>query len=250
MRLIFCGQVPKDVEYPESIEDAFNIDARRSVVAISDGASESFDSKTWANLLTAGFCHSPEIHAASIKQLVQNYELAHDLSSLTWSKIAAYERGSYATLLGVEYSSAHSAVDIFAIGDSVAALIQSDSLLDTFPYRTALEFQQRPTLLSTRLSSNSFLDEHSFYSMHSITWELPDENESFLILMTDALAEWAIRLNSEGSPRWRALLEIDSVSRLQTLVLTEREAGRMRTDDVTLVSLGFTPKRTYDLPIS
>jgi hypothetical protein len=239
MWLKFSGQVPKDVEYPQSNEDAFVVDQQRAVAAVSDGASESFDSKTWANLLSTAFCRCPAVHAEWAEQLAQDYELVHEPSSLSWSKRAAFDRGSFATLLGVEYSAIHSSLDVLAIGDSIAALIQNDKLIETFPYRTALEFQQRPQLLCTQRSNNAFLHDSNFYSMHSMTWKIPTELASFVLLMTDALAEWAIRGQDEGLATWRTLLDIDSEESLQALVSTEREARRMRIDDVTLVCLGF-----------
>lgn len=237
MRIIFCGQVPKDVLYPESNEDYFEIDLITGRVAISDGASESFDSKTWAHLLVSEFVRNPAINVEWLENVVLEYSKQYDLAALSWSKQASFDRGSFATLVGLEYFQEKNTLDIITIGDSMCAFIEESILTKTFPYSSFEEFQQRPELLCTKRENNEFVKDNTFYTKHVTSLTVYPERETHLLLMTDALAEWALRQEAEGVPKWGELLNIRSQEDLQELVLIEREEKRMRIDDVTLVVL-------------
>jgi hypothetical protein len=239
MQVIFSGQIPKDFNFPESTEDAFEIDVTSSRIALSDGASESFDSKTWAKLLVRSFVQNPEVNIDWLAEAVGNYNERHDPASLSWSKQAAFERGSYATLIGIECFRNHCSIDIIGIGDSLAVLLSGNDFLDSFPYKTANEFKQRPTLFCTNTHNNNFVDESDFYSLHSKTWSVGSIPSVFLLCMTDALAEWALMMAEVGKPQWRELMAIRQESELQVLVESEREKKLMRTDDVTLITVSF-----------
>src|SRR3990167_3467482 len=107
LRLVFSATVPKDAAYPESNEDAFRYSEVDRRYAISDGASESFDAKTWATLLTERYLCEPGVSSAWAQEAVSEYKGKIDFDQLSWSKQAAYERGSFATLLGIEYDMEH-----------------------------------------------------------------------------------------------------------------------------------------------
>ena len=239
MRVIFSGQVPKDFNFPESTEDAFEIDETSSRIALSDGASESFDSKTWAKLLVKSFVQNPEVNIDWLTETVSSYEEKHDPATLSWSKQAAFERGSFATLIGIECFPNHSSIDIIGIGDSLAVLLSSNDFLDSFPYKTANEFKQRPTLFCTNFQNNNFVGDSDFYSTRCKTWSIDSIPSVFLLCMTDALAEWALMMAEEGKPQWEKLMAIRQESELQLLVESEREKKLMRTDDVTLITVTF-----------
>jgi hypothetical protein len=237
MRIIFSGQVPKDILYQESNEDCFEIDLSKGRLAVSDGASESFDSKTWARLLVSEFVRNPAINVDWLENVVLEYNKQYDLATLSWSKRASFDRGSFATLIGVEYFREKNTLDVITIGDSMCAFIEGGVLSKTFPYSLFEEFQQRPELLCTKRENNDFVQDNTFYTKHVTSLTVYPERETHLLLMTDALAEWALRQEAEGVPKWRELLDMRSQEDLQELVLIEREEKRMRIDDVTLVVL-------------
>ena len=235
----FLGQVPKDPNYPEEIEDALQIDTITARAAISDGASESFDSKTWAQLLVKAFLRSPGLNSKWLSDVVRHYNGRYDLSTLSWSKCAAFERGSFASLLGVEESSAHKDIEILSVGDSLAVLLVGVNFVDSFPYKNFLQFQNRPELFCTNPAHNGFLSAPDFFSRHQRTWSLDSVEKPRLLCMTDALGEWALKMAHEGNPQWETLSSITDMSQLEKIVIREREQRRMRVDDVTLVSLTF-----------
>lgn len=239
MRVVFCGQVPKDLKYPESTEDAVEIAHLEGRLAISDGASESFDSKTWAQLLVKNFARSPGLNSDWLSEVVRQYTASYDLSTLSWSKHAAFERGSFATLLGLEVFPSHSAVDIISVGDSLAVLLSKEELIDSFPYRNAQQFQLRPELFCTNPLHNGFFEDSDFFSRHHKTWSFKGLERPIVLCMTDALGEWALKMAQDGKPQWATLLSITDEAQLQSIVLGERQQRGMRVDDVTLVSIAF-----------
>ena len=160
------------MNYPEAIEDAFQIDDREKRLAISDGASESFDSKTWAQILVSMFIQYPEFSTKWLSEVIQQYNAQFDISSLSWSKCAAFERGSFATLIGIESLPEHSSLELLSIGDSLAVLLNGTNFIDSFPYNSSHHFQQRPELLSTNRLHNEFINNANFFTRHSRTWDL------------------------------------------------------------------------------
>lgn len=250
MRIVFCGQAPKDLNYPESIEDSVEIAEDAGRLAISDGASESFDSRTWAKLLVENFAKSPELSSGWLSDVVRQYNERYDISTLSWSKHAAFERGSFATLLGLEVFSSHSAVDVLSVGDSLAVLLSNADMIDSFPYSNAEQFQQRPELFCTNPSHNGFVENSDFFSCHHKTWSFEQLNNPVVLCMTDALGEWALKMAQEGEPQWATLQSITEEAQLQSIVRIERQKKRMRVDDVTLVSIAFDGVFPHELPNS
>lgn len=239
MRILFSGQVPKDPNYPEATEDASGVATDSTRIAISDGASESFDSKSWAQLLVDAYIISPELKPDWLEKVIKQYNAKFDTSSLSWSKQAAFERGSFATLLGVEECSTHFSVDIMSVGDSLAVLLSGTDMIDSFPYQNPKQFQQHPELFCTTASLNSFFGKSNFFSQHHKTWDLKQLSNPTLLCMTDALGEWALRMVVENTPQWGYLLSIKDTTQLEALVLSEREKKIMRVDDVTLISVAL-----------
>lgn len=239
MKVLFAGQVPKDLSFPDANEDSFVLAADIGRVAVSDGASESFDSKTWAHLLTTRFVKHPELSTSWLSEAVSGYLIQFDQGQMSWSKQASFDRGSFATLLGIEYFVEHSTVDVLGVGDSLAVLLDGGEFVDSFPYVRAEEFQQRPELFCTNATLNTGFSTPDFFSRHHKTWFLSDKSAPLVLCMTDALGEWALRHAEEGNPVWRLLAEIDDVSDLESLVRQERLSRSMRIDDTTLVRLSF-----------
>jgi hypothetical protein len=239
MRVLFAGQVAKDPCYPEANEDSIECSPENSRFALSDGASESFDSKSWARMLVRQFVLKPELNKEWLAELIAEYASQFDRETMTWSKQAAFERGSFATLLGVEVFPDQGTVDILSIGDSLAVLLEGTEFIDSYPYSRAEEFQQRPQLFCTDPIHNSFLSSSDFYSSHFKQWTLSERQSPTVLCMTDALAEWALRNAEKGEPSWEMLKSINDISQLEELVLTEREKKNMRVDDVSLVIVDF-----------
>lgn len=236
LRLNFAVSVPKDPARHDLNEDVWAVDERLVRVAVSDGASESFDSRTWARLLVEKYMADPAITSDWVDSAVAKYKASVDYEQLSWSKQAAYDRGSFATLLAVELALNGTEVEVLAIGDSVAMHVSSGVLLASFPYTTPEEFDSRPKLLSTLTSANSFVAELGFLNKNSSkTW--PVKPGDYLLLMTDAVAQWVLREQAETPSALLRMLEVTQAHEFEELVLKLRQEHRMCLDDSTLVRL-------------
>jgi len=240
MNLLFHGKVPKVFDCDEFNEDAYAFSLDLGRVAVSDGATDSYDSKTWAELIVKQFVNNPEVTNDWTSLLLEKYNLEHDHASMSWSKQAAFERGSFASLIGVENCPQHETVDVLAIGDSLAVLLDQTKFVASYPYSLSEEFNQRPELFSTLPRHNHFLDSDCFYSTHHKTWSISDCTRPLLLCMTDALGQWALKNEESCTPVWEKLYNIRSLDQLKELVAQERASKNMRLDDVTFILIDLT----------
>ncbi len=237
MKILFSGKTPKDLDYLESIEDNFAISVEKNLITLSDGASESFNSKFWSEILVSLFIENPKVNEAWLNEAMDQYHNKIDIASLSWSKISAFERGSFATLLGLEFNDTLNCIELINIGDSLAVLLDGDNLIHSYRYQKSEEFSLRPELLSTKNVLNDFIKDKDFYKKHYCTWNLKNYTNPILMCMTDALAEWALRMHENGNPKWETLLEITNENELWVLVEEERKVNKMNVDDVTLITV-------------
>lgn len=248
-RALFAGSVPKDSAYPESNEDKLRTCDDARLYVVSDGASESFNSQLWAEVLVQ--------HASSgiprtrftrwLKQAISQYEERSDLAHLSWSQEAAFARGSFASLLVANFADEH--IEIVAIGDTVALLVAKAEVAQSFPYSRSEQFQQRPHLLSTLLSRHStryfrellrsLIDRgRTKESSCRVCWQYPPSPESVVICVTDALGEWLLRKDERSRDRLKALVDVRTQEDLAALVERARLEDGMRRDDSSLIVIG------------
>lgn len=236
LRVDLVASVPKDPERPELNEDAWAPNEALTCFAVSDGASESYDSRAWAQLLVAKYASDPHFLPSWVEDATAKYSQHVDFDSLSWSKQAAYERGSFATLLGLQLAENGREVKVLAVGDSLACQLRGGDLVATFPYSSAEEFDARPALLSTLASKNAFLAEPDFFARNTArTWTI--EAGDVLLLTTDAVGQWLLRESANEPSSLLAVASICSDADLAELVLRMRAEQRMRYDDSTVVRL-------------
>lgn len=247
---LFSGAVPKDSAFPESNEDKLRISDENQLYILSDGASESFNSALWADVLVESASTSlPHSRFTRwLKQAIATYEERSDLAGMSWSQAAAFARGSFASLLVVELQS--ESISLTAIGDTVALMVEHGTISRAFPYTASAEFQQRPHLLSTLRSRHStpFFQQalRSLKAKKSSVantgcktcWPYPGSTDSFLICVTDALGEWLLRHDDKAQGRVHAVLGVKNQEDLTRLIEEARRDDGMRRDDSTLIIIG------------
>lgn len=239
MRALFVGTCAKEPERPETNEDAYEFSADRQRLVLSDGASESYDSRFWARLLARKFADDPCFDQSWVESAMMEYQAEHDFAALSWSQQLAFERGCFATLLAVEHDTVNNRLVLFGVGDSVAVLLVGLEVVRAWPLDHPDSFKERPTLLSTLRSHNGFTQAPDFRSLARAELDLTGFPEPTLLCMTDALGEWALRVAGDEPGRLVDLLAIRNEEQLKALVVAEREAKRMRVDDSTLAMLKF-----------
>jgi hypothetical protein len=238
MKCEFIGTCPKDLSEPESNEDKFAVSDDGLVLALCDGASESYNSKLWAKMLSEKYISDTNLTPDWIRNAVDAYVAEHDFANMSWSKQAAFERGSFATLLGVKRSVEYNNVEVLAVGDCIAFLVDEDRLIDSWPFSDPEQFKNRPTLLSTLHELNRFASEEDFPANRTHVFNMQGLTAPRVFCMSDAVGEWALRLAQEEQSiaNWNDLLAQD---RLETIVAEQRESRHMRIDDSTVIVLSF-----------
>lgn len=238
LRTDFFASTPKDPQHPDLNEDAWLANDAGQRWALSDGASESYDSRVWARALVARYVEDPAVDAPWVEQAAQGYAASVDVSSLSWAKQAAYERGSFGTLLGVELAPNATEVEVLVIGDSLAVHVRGGQVLASYPFQDASGFADRPLLLSTLPAANAFVRAPDFVTRNSSrTWAV--EPGDHLYLMTDAVGQWLLQeRNQDQAPDSLDTIEqLTDADQFHALVQALRSERRLKLDDSTLVRL-------------
>lgn len=206
------------------------------VFAISDGASISYDSASWSAILATRFVRNPRFSVDWLSEAIAEFAARYDRDSLPWMEQAAFDRGSCASLLGVELLADGEHVQVLSVGDSLAVLCDEDRIVSTFPYHSADEFHKDPLLLSTNRAENTILHLDDLTESSTI-WNLAEFEHAALICMTDALGQWLLANRSKYPSPVSTLREIISQQAFNRFVETERAAGRLKRDDTTLLAM-------------
>src|SRR5262245_59579615 len=187
-RLPLAFSVPKVFEDPRN-EDSFHR-SRKGVYALSDGASVSFDSASWARILVRRYARDPEFTGVWLAAAIAEFRKLYDRDSLPWMQQASFDRGSFASLLGVRIIDEGRLIQVFSIGDSLAVLCDGDCIKATFPLATASEFTRSPQLLCTNPAQNAFHNNLDIDYDLVTDWTFHGLRQPALLCMTDALGHW------------------------------------------------------------
>ena len=217
----------KHVDEPHLNEDAAACANVKGVYAVSDGASESFASRRWARILVSRYVRWPVIDEAWLALAIGAYHAGFDRAAMSWSAQASFDRGSFATLLGLRLG--RDGVSILGIGDSLVVLDDGAEIRATFPYSEPEQFRSNPLLLSTIHDRNTAILGANF----TTHWHL--DGSSKLFCMTDAIGAWLLTNRPEGMARLRA---IQTRAEFVALVENARADRTMRRDDTTLLVIG------------
>ena len=229
LRVDLVASVAKDPARQDLNEDAFALGGSR--FALADGASESYDSRTWARLLTEAYVLDQCVGVPWVADKVRTYLDSADFASLSWSRQAAFERGSFATLLGLELALNGSDAEVLAVGDSLALHVRDGVILTSFPFQHANQFDARPQLLSTLATANDFVGECDFFTTSSATWPVQPGDQ--ILLVTDAVGHWLLAREDALT----ALSAVATDEEFEQLVVDRRRDRTMRLDDSTLLRI-------------
>ena len=236
LRLDFAASISKDLEQADLNEDNWAGSPDLKCFALSDGASESYDSKRWSEMLVQKYAINPAFLPDWVHQAVADYNSAVDFSELSWSQQMAFERGSYATLLTLQLAENGTEVEILAVGDSLALHCRANEVLVSYPFTSSEQFDERPQLLSTLSGGNDFLTEANLFHKRTCkTWHILEGD--VIYLLTDAVGQWALRVLGSSPSSLEELAKIDSLETFVELVLRCRSEGLMKLDDSTMLRL-------------
>ena len=228
LELRYALSTAKDPGIQESNEDAWAWDEVSSRAAILDGATESFAAQRWSGLLAEKWQSGDENWVGAAQEA---YAQAMEGVELTWAQEAAAERGSFATLASVR--AVAGGVELEIVGDSCVFLIKGNQIVRSAPFTKEAQFSSAPQALA----SASILAESNEKAVAQATWRLAINSGTVeeVLLATDAVAAWL--LGDDRETRLGQLHAVSDADAFRELVHAEREAGRLKADDSTIVRL-------------
>jgi hypothetical protein len=178
--------VPKAGNSPDENEDAAATSQDGLRFAVADGATEGWESGSWAKQIAATYVVSPPsavIFPEWLAVVRQEWVQPELPDPVAWYVEEKRSQGSFATLIGLELKHSKSmtrwAWRTVAIGDSCLFHIRSGQIKVAFPLSNPKEFGDRPSLIP---SSPTF---HCPGLTSRIGRAAPGD---FLLLATDAVA--------------------------------------------------------------
>ena len=233
--------LPKAGATAAEYEDSFDYSVKSGIAAVSDGASNNFESRRWASLLTHAFVHRTPTEFTLPKVLDWVDSVAAEWSeSIPWQDLTVFEEakaalGSAATLIGLKFESsslrkAEGAWQCLAIGDSCLFQITRGQLARSLPIAKSADFDIHPPLLSTRPENSKLITDRLMTERGG--WRTGDT----FYLLTDAIASWFLLDYEQGGSPWEILSSLDQQS-FASFVDDKRARKLMRNDDVTVITL-------------
>ena len=242
--------LPKRGNTAEENEDAIALSD--GVLAIADGATEAFFSRMWAQQLVehlacnaAAWWEDPDAtFAARVAAAETQWQTLLPLyESLPWHAQNKAFYGSAAAIAVVVFTADRWRG--IAVGDVTIFHLRGATLVQSWPMTTPEAFTTRPPLVGTRACAP--------IALRDSLWEPGDDP----LVMTDALAAWALRCARAERPLWadlRALVDTDDQETdrdaWEAFVQQARSAG-MKNDDVLIVRVpypGGDDEVTHGLP--
>jgi serine/threonine protein phosphatase PrpC len=223
----------------DASEDAYAVDVASGRFALADGASSAWRAGDWAAALVAAWVDAPVrsregLATAFARTLAATQESFTDEDrgdgEREWFTEAAAERGAHAALLGlrlVALDGRRPRWRALAVGDVCAFHVRGDQLLAAVPIDDPARFTSRPDLLSSIPGERG---------PEPVMGEGELRAGDLLVLATDALAAFLLRLDARSEPVWAVVRALD-VDRFRVLVAQGIAAGLLERDDTTLVRI-------------
>jgi hypothetical protein len=220
----------------QETDDAIASCRSRGEYVLSDGASACYAGRAWARTLCRRFIRNGSVGPEWLAEARKEFRAGAMPSKEDWLGRIAFDRGSFATLLGFTINPRE--VQGIAIGDTVLFLKTADDV-DMYPRLFAEDFERDPLLLSSHVEYDLFERQALSFEAHRFVICAPPDGwvNCQLLAMTDGLAAWVARSNdvAQISERLHGLLDLTDLQSLKELVDAEVAARRMRRDDVTLL---------------
>ncbi len=228
--------LPKHGSSEAEWEDGFAFDEADGRAAVADGASTAVAAGRWAQQLVTGWLEDPfdldgpEQFAPWLDRRQAAWEPPPAGAGDDWWGEVVRRQASWATivLLQVTPHDGHWRVGVGAVGDSCVFLVRSDTRLAIWPIIGADDFGSHPDLIGTDPATAP----RTVDSFTRCTFDA--KSGDVLVMATDALAEWALKMEGAHPEVWAVLSRIDQDG-LASLASDERNQGRLVNDDLTLV---------------
>jgi hypothetical protein len=210
--------------------------SREGRLAVSDGASVSYDSRKWAWSLCRTFIRNTNFGIDWLSSARAQFADRFGPPADDWAASHAWDRGSFATFLGITLTQER--LVAHGVGDTILFVV-AGSKIQIWPEVEADDFSASPALLCSHPGRSAFNDTESAFDKATQIVDAPTGGwgGTRLIVATDALAEWVIRAVTPDE----RLSRLDSISshvdhaEFAGWVSDAISAGDVRRDDCAVV---------------
>lgn len=225
---------------PSENEDAAATSEDGLRFAVSDGATEGWDSGPWATQLVQSYLESPANESnfpAWLEKVQTEWKPPERSAAALWYLDEKRTEGSFATLIGLELRRSKTKPGwmwrTIAVGDSCLFLIRAGTIKVAFPLSEKEEFDNRPSLIPSSPMLNC-PDPNI-----QMGWAAPGD---FLLLATDTVAANLLSLRDPDtsaplSEAVRSSLRTGDKAPLVELLLSFQA---VKNDDMTLTAISLS----------
>jgi hypothetical protein len=234
--------LPKAGSEKADCEDSVGIRPGAGRFCIADGATEAFDSRRWARLLTKHWVFSGrslltrEQLGSWLCALGDRFQAHWRNKKLSWYAEEKARTGAFAAFLGVEFFESANGFcwQAVALGDSCLIHLRNDQLQCSFPVSEPSQFGYHPILVPSDAGRQEAALDHVV---------IKDGRASIgdvFLLLSDAIAAWylgALESSADSAAAFNAALERGDSQQLQALITECRTGGSLRNDDVAAIRI-------------
>ena len=228
--------LPKSDFEASECEDSIGVDEQNCRFAIADGATEAFDARNWAERLAQHWVQSESaLTAETFHKWVASeaVELHSSWKQLTlpWYAEEKARKGSFAAFVGVELDLRTDAPEwkAIALGDACLLHCRDGALIKSLPLSNSASFNSAPMLVA----SDSVIYKTTEQALVIDSGRC--ENGDVLLLASDAAAAWYLERFEQQN--FADVFQTHDIEALAQFFENERDAGRIRNDDIAIVRL-------------
>ena len=233
---------PKTGHTLSECEDAVAKNRKGNRFAVADGATEAFDSRTWAQQIANSWVELPGcLSSCEFWQFLTDEGRALSDSwsrrKLPWYSEEKARIGSFAAFVGVDIDllSETASWRAVALGDSCVIQLRNREIVTVLPIGSSADFGTTPVLAP----SNTSLQADAATQITSDKGYF--EEGDLLLLLSDAVASWLLRLSEEGDlesvSELMALLNQGDKQALRQVFANERTSKHLKDDDIAVISI-------------
>jgi hypothetical protein len=234
--------LPKLDHDASECEDAIAFDIHTARFAVTDGATEAFHAQQWArNLAERWVRNEATLTLEEFRKWVaaEGRELHDSWTGLTlsWYSEEKARTGSFAAFAGIELDlkSGTPSWKAIALGDTCVLHCRGSALVKSLPLSRSESFNSAPVLVASNCAAHEC-------TMQSVVVDSGScENDDVLLLASDAAASWCLQRfeNGDFDPDFLSAEDEE----LRRFFDAERQAGRIRNDDLAIVRIEIKRRR-------
>ena len=229
--------LPKLDHDASECEDAIAFDIHTARFAVTDGATEAFHAQQWArNLAEHWVRNESTLTLEEFRKWVadEGRELHDSWKGLTlsWYSEEKARNGSFAAFVGVELDLKTDTPtwQAIALGDACLLHCRDGALLKSLPLSRSDSFNSAPVLVASKCALHESAMQSAVIDSGSC------ENGDVLLMMSDAAASWCLQRFENGDFD-ADFLTAKTDEELQRFFDDERQAGRIRNDDLAIMRI-------------